>query len=121
MPFGYRETVHDRCKNPANSRRSVINSDKVPASGEVVNDGRQTALSHGTDSRFGSRSKPGAKTSAKTSAKAGAKSGRGWILSGIGENTGKTPLFPRISKPIRGHYDNGTATESRKNHFLKIG
>jgi hypothetical protein len=28
---------------------------KVPASGEVVNDGRQTALLHGKDSGFGSR------------------------------------------------------------------
>jgi hypothetical protein len=33
----------------------VINSHKVPASGEVVNDGRQTALSHRNNSRFGAR------------------------------------------------------------------
>jgi hypothetical protein len=77
----------------------VINSHKVPASGEVVNDGPQTALSHGKDRRFGSCSRTGAKS--------GTKTGRGPIRSGIGENPGKTALFPHISKTARGHYDSG--------------
>src|SRR4051794_34368624 len=84
----------------AKIRQSTPKRDQFPQSARLRG-GRQRRSANSViaakDNRFRSRSKPGAKTRAA--------SGRGRILSGIGENPGKTSFFARISKNSRGHYD----------------
>src|SRR5206468_2129780 len=109
MPLGDRERAHGRCNNPVNPRQSVINSHKVPASGEAVNDSpprvRKVAPAHRKDRRLGVYS----------------ETRRGRILSGIGENPDKTALFPRISKSACGHYDSGHCSRIVEMHSREIG
>jgi hypothetical protein len=81
---------------------AVINSHKVPASGEAVNDGRQTVLSSLAPAGSG-----------RAAGASGAEFCPGWT-----ENPDKTPLFPRISKAARGLYDSGHCNRA---HFLEIG
>jgi Cyclic nucleotide-binding domain len=84
----------------------MTGGDKVPAPGEAVNDGRETALSRQSAGWFRPRSKPG----------------RSRNLPGISENPDKTLLFPRIPKEVCGYYDYGALQPNRENaHFLEIG